>query len=629
MRVVMRDARVTLIALLSVVALGLVSTVVSVAAAAARTSVLIMGGSGDPLTTDQDGLPFIRDYTTKVVTNFVTPSASRPGSGIPDGPYNAVAVITPAEFNSGHPSDNSLTFDRSVAAGTEKLDTCINSGEACDINEDIGSDRPAADDDLVVFGFSQSAAIATLEKARLAAKYPFGEGPDVSFILTANGNRPNGGFLARGPQGFTIPLGFPNGGVTFNGSTPTNTQYSTIDIAIQYDGWADQPINPANLLAVANANAGQRLLHPHYADHSLDEPGIIDQGQYGDTRYLMIPADTLPLLYELSQTPVVGSFLADVLDAPLRVLVESGYDRTSSPGEPKPWTLVPAKDPLKTAVDFVVAIPTGWDNAIENINGTRPFGTQRPGPFGVGGPDVDYLNPPADAVESTAETAEDTSSTSAATLVSLRKSLTESRIDPTADEVMAITEKATRQEHQTVDAPNDTTGDEPETAGTATSPDSTGSTQQASDPKSSTDAPGDSRTEAESTDTADTAAKRGPKQQGRAAGAKSGEVTSDPQKPSGDGNSSSSSHPASGAATASTDDSGGRHRASDSGAAASKPSSRATNSKPKHAAPDNGDRRTESAAAHRPAKRDTNATEKSDKSEKPEKSDKSASAAKS
>ncbi|MCP2628090.1 PE-PPE domain-containing protein [Mycolicibacterium smegmatis] len=600
MRVAMRDVRVGLIALLSVMALGLVSTVVSVAAAAARTSVLIMGGSGDPLTTDQDGLPFIRDYTSKVVGNYVIPSASRPGSGIPGGPYNAVAVITPAQFNSGEPGDTSLTFDDSVAAGAGKLATCIESGDECDINEDLGSDRPAPGDNLVVFGYSQSAAIATLEKARLAALYPYGEGPDVSFILTANGNRPNGGFLARGPKGMTIPLGTPGGGVTFNGSTPTDTQYSTIDVAIQYDGWADQPINPANLLAVANANAGQRLLHPHYADYSLGSPGIIDQGQYGDTRYLMIPTDTLPLLYELSQTPIVGSFLADVLDAPLRVLVESGYDRTSSPGEPKPWTFVPAKDPLKTAADFLVAIPTGWDNAIEDVNGTRPFGTVRPGPFGVGGPDVDYLDPDEDLTKEASKGTElaDDSSVKA-TLVSRLTDATEAEADAVTAKIGAVTEKTqakvttlTKPRLQAADEAGDEADAEPSEPSESSESEPSGSeTPETSDTKKPTTVAKDSGSEDKAvTKPADAKPEPKEKSEGTSAGKRGRHSSGLTAKPS-------------------DKESAPKHRAPDSDTASAKPS-REKNSAPKHAAGDHNDRQTKPRAAHGAAAKDAGKQDK-------------------
>jgi PE-PPE domain len=117
-------------------------------------------------------------------------------------------------------------------------------------NTGVGSAAPASDDTFVVFGYSQSATIGTFEKRSLAAEFPDGGGPDVSFTFTGNGNRPNGGFLARGPEGFTIPGGLIFGGATFSGATPTNTQYKTADIAGQYDIWADVPLNPLNLVAV-------------------------------------------------------------------------------------------------------------------------------------------------------------------------------------------------------------------------------------------------------------------------------------------------------------------------------------------------------------------------------------------
>jgi hypothetical protein len=389
MRVAVRTACVVILALIGAVLMALTWTATSIVALAANTTALIMGGSGDPLTIEKDGLPFIRQYMGTSIDNYIRPSSTAtPDTGIPEGPYNAVALITPAQF---YPNGE-LTFDQSVAQGKANLHTCIASA---DCEYDVGSATPTADDTFVAFGFSQSATIATLEKRSLADQYAVGEGPTVSFVLTANGNRPNGGYLARGPQGFTIPTFLPGGGVTFSGPTPTDTQYKTVDIAMQYDGWADSPVNPLNLLAVANANMGQQYLHPHYSDHSLTEPGVVNQGQYGDTTYYMIPTAILPLLTPVDQIPVIGHALADTLDAPLRVLVEAGYDRTTSPGQPTPWNPLYSPDPIAVAVNVAVAIPTGLDNGFEDLSGIRPFGTQRPGPYGVGGPDVTYLNPPA------------------------------------------------------------------------------------------------------------------------------------------------------------------------------------------------------------------------------------------
>lgn len=412
MRVRVGSVAMAIVAVAGAVVLALMSSASSVVALAARTSVLIMGGSGDPLTTEQDGIEFVEGYTQKAIDNFVGPASNLPWTGIPgpgtDG-YNPVAVITPAQF---YP-DSPLTFDESVALGLQNLHNCVsNTSGSCTYNEDLtDSDAPRTDDVFVVVGFSQSATIATFEKRALAATYAEGAGPEAYFLLLANGNRPNGGFLARGPQGLSIPKGFTFGGVTFSGPTPTDTQYQTTDFAIQYGFWADQPLNPLNPLAWLNAKMGQEQLHPYYIDQSLDDPGIIDQGQYGDTSYYLAATDLLPLLRPVAQIPVVGEALADMLDAPLRVIVEAAYDRTTSPGEPTSWNIFYLPDPIEFAVNLAIAIPTGLDNAIEDITGVRVFGTERPGPYGVGGPDVTWLNPPEETAD---EPAADTAAAAAA-----------------------------------------------------------------------------------------------------------------------------------------------------------------------------------------------------------------------
>jgi hypothetical protein len=394
MRVAVRPTGMVFLALVCAVLLALTSTTTSAVTLAATTA-LIMGGTRHPLSTLPDSMWFVQQYMGTAVHNFISPSstATTPATGVPTGPYNEVAVITPEQFS---PNGN-LTFDQSVAAGKANLDGCIHSN-GCAYNPDVGSS--SSTDTFVVFGNSQSATIATLEKRTLV-----GQGTSVSFALIANGNRPNGGFLARGPQGFTIPRPLPFGGATFSGPTPTNTQYPTVDIAQQYDGWADSPENPLDLLADVNADLGIQYLHPNYGNYSLSDPGIVNQGQYGDTTYYMNPTPILPVLMPLQQLPLFGSPLADTLDPQVRVLVEAGYDRTISPGQPTPWNLLYFRNPIALAVDSAVATPTGLDNGLQDILGIRPFGTQRPGPYGVGGPAVTYLNPPATTLNPPATTA--------------------------------------------------------------------------------------------------------------------------------------------------------------------------------------------------------------------------------
>lgn len=161
----------------------------------------------------------------------------------------------------------------------------------------------------------------------------------------------------------------------------------TIDIARQYDGWADFPTNPLNLLADLNAAMGIYYLHGNY--YGVGTPQ--QQGQYGDTTYYLIPTPVLPLLMPVDKIPLIGHALAVTADPFLRVLVEAGYNRTINPGEPTTaqWLYFP--NPISTLVNLVVAIPTGLDNLISTIVGNpdvRPFGTTAPGPYGVGAPAV-------------------------------------------------------------------------------------------------------------------------------------------------------------------------------------------------------------------------------------------------
>ncbi|KDE98671.1 hypothetical protein Y900_006870 [Mycolicibacterium aromaticivorans JS19b1 = JCM 16368] len=411
MRLAARSAAVaaaTLAAFLSLILLSTSTAALKLLASGA--TVLVMGGTGHSLSPAEDTDQYVQDYIAGAVGNYVAP-ASTLGTGVPGGPYNTVAVITPEQST---PNNGTLTFDQSVALGRQNLDNCIKA-TSCSYNGQVGSVAPAAGDTFVVYGFSQSSTISTLEKRALAAEYAPGTGPDVSFVLTANGNRPNGGFLARGPEGVTIPVGLPFGGSTFNGSTPTDTQYATTDIAAQYDGWSDFPVNPLNLLAVANAMMGVDSLHLAgiYQDTSLTDPGVIDQGQYGDTHYYLISTPVLPLLMPLEKLGPLGHAFADTLDAPLRVIIESSYDRTTSPGVPTSWNVTYLPNPVTFARNLVVSIPTGWDNGIQDLTGKRPFGTTRPGPYGVGGPDVTYTTPDTTTDSSSAAAATETTAVAA------------------------------------------------------------------------------------------------------------------------------------------------------------------------------------------------------------------------
>ncbi len=353
---------------------------------ALTATALFMGGTGHPLSVPQDTTDYISSYIHDADTGYVAPSGLCTGGSPGCAP---AAVYTPEQFR----FDTGLwdmPFDESVQEGIVNLDACLRAAP-CTVTKPpfttTGPPEALTDSSYVVFGYSQSATIAAYEKYDLIAHPP--AGTTVSFILTSNPNRPNGGILER-----FVGVYLPVIGVSFNGAMTTNspqpTPLTTVDVARQYDPVSDFPTNPLNLLADLNVALGFVYFHPEAAYFAVD--AIELQGQYQDTTYYLAPAKTLPLLMPLEQIPFIGPPLAATLDPPLRVLVEAAYDRTINPGSPTPAKYLYFPNPIKTAIDFLVAIPTGWDNGIAVITGdpaNRPFHTLPQPTYGVGGPAVD------------------------------------------------------------------------------------------------------------------------------------------------------------------------------------------------------------------------------------------------
>jgi hypothetical protein len=344
---------------------------------------LVMGGTNQIFSVGPSTPEFFADYLNHINDDFIAPTGLCVGG---DPGCALVAVYTPEQLRP-FTGLADMTFDDSVAEGVINLDDCVR-GNACIVTEDpytSTSIRPLTDTSYVISGMSQSAVIASFEKSYLIA-HPVAD-TTVSFVLTANPNRPNGGFLAR-----FVGAYIPFLGMSFNGSTPTNSPQpaplTTVDITQQYDAWSDFPTNPLNLLASLNAFMGSLYLHHRYLD--IDTPALL-QGHYQDTTYYLAPTRLLPLLVPVAALPVIGMPIAQLLDAPLRVLVEAGYDRTINPGQPTPAKYLYAPNPITTAINFAVAIPTGWDDAISYVSGdplNRPFRTEPQPVYGVGGPPV-------------------------------------------------------------------------------------------------------------------------------------------------------------------------------------------------------------------------------------------------
>ncbi|MFV8316201.1 PE-PPE domain-containing protein [Mycobacterium sp. 23] len=298
------------------------------------TSALLMGGTGP------SPLPWSGFQT--LANSFITPTHPS---------YDAQFLVTPSKlFPITGPT--SLTFDASIAEGMQRLNTAI-------------MNLHAAGKDTVVFGLSQSSTVATLEMRYLqslpAALRPGTD--ELSFVLVANPNRPDGGLLSR----FT-GLSIPFMGFTFNGATPANV-YPTVDYAIQYDGAADFPQYPLNLLATANALAGFAYIHPSYSLSAAQFASGIVQPVSPDslTTYILIPTHDLPLLNPLRAIPFLGNPLADLVQPDLRVLVELGYDRTAYQDVPTPAGLFPRVDPVVLGAQLQQGAIQGVNDALAGL----------------------------------------------------------------------------------------------------------------------------------------------------------------------------------------------------------------------------------------------------------------------
>jgi hypothetical protein len=179
---------------------------------------------------------------------------------------------------------------------------------------DIAAARSSGNGPVTVVGASAGSLVLD-ETLRYYQEHP-DQAPDpkdVNFIVIADGSRQD----AFRPDQLLDTLS----GYTYQ--SPPQTPYHVSVVTYEYDGFADFPDRPLNLLADLNALAGMLLLHnaTYFADISNMTPTsvVTDPVTNGTTtRYLIAPGQ-LPLVSLLP-------FLAPMQDQ-LKQMIDTGYSR--------------------------------------------------------------------------------------------------------------------------------------------------------------------------------------------------------------------------------------------------------------------------------------------------------------
>lgn len=221
----------------------------------------------------------------------------------------ATQVGYPASLS---PVEGADTLDDSVGVGTDHLNTAI-----------YATPGPKK-----VLCLSQGCVVVANEKKALNADPNAPK--DITFVQVADPTNPSG-LMGRNPG-----LSMPGLGITFVGEVQSD--YPTTVISRQYDGIADWPAQQLNVVADANAVMGAVYLHPHYdgLDLSTVTPTVA-----GNTTTYRVPTPNLPLVQPLRDIGIAAP-IVDAIQAPLKVVVDAGYQQPAVKPKRKPSSTSPA-----------------------------------------------------------------------------------------------------------------------------------------------------------------------------------------------------------------------------------------------------------------------------------------------
>ncbi|WP_235621954.1 PE-PPE domain-containing protein [Mycolicibacterium austroafricanum] len=227
-------------------------------------------------------------------------------------PYIGINLHDDADPQVVDYSQNPFSTDRALLQGLERAEVAVRE----------------IDGKAVVIGESMGSMVAS----RLAADLSHSPDPpstdDIRFVLIAS---PEEGMAQYFKEGTRIPL------LNYTVSRVAQSPYPTTVIVGEYDGWADPPDRPWNLVAVANSAMALLYVHgPASWDIDLDDVPPENITVDGTVTRYFVPTEHLPLTRPFRDIGVPDC-VVDAADQILRPIIDAGYHRHDQPGDSRPY----------------------------------------------------------------------------------------------------------------------------------------------------------------------------------------------------------------------------------------------------------------------------------------------------
>ena len=215
-------------------------------------------------------------------------------------------------------SQNALASDKALMDGVEQANVAVQQN----------------DGKVVVIGESMGAMVASRLAVELANSPNAPSTNDVRFVLIAP---PEAGIAEYFKEGTFIPI------LNYRVSRVAESPYPTTIVIGEYDGWADPPDRPWNLVSSANALLG--IAYVHGPPIAAANPGAVPEEnktfveaneQHGPITTHLVPTENLPLTQVFRDVGLPDA-LVDKADQVLRPVVDAGYVRHDQPGDTRPY----------------------------------------------------------------------------------------------------------------------------------------------------------------------------------------------------------------------------------------------------------------------------------------------------